>query len=129
MVPLSVTLPPVTVVPSSVSVWPLSTVSWVLPSVALRCCRAGEMIVPLLVTVPPVMVAPFSVSVAVPSTVMVPPPLATVVPWSIGQRAAGQNLERVVGGDGLVVQRIAGAADIDLAGIAQRAVLQHRRRR
>ncbi len=41
------------------------------------------------------------------------------------QRAAGQNFKGMVGGDGLLMQRIVGAADLDLTGIAERAVLQH----
>ena len=40
------------------------------------------------------------------------------------ERAAGHNLKRVVVGHGLVMQRIANAADIDLTGIAKLAVLQ-----
>ena len=79
----------------------------------------------LLVMVPPVTVALFSVSVPVPSTVMVPPPLATVVPRSSQQCATGQNFQRIVGGDDFIIQRVADAADIDGAGIAEIAVLEH----
>jgi len=43
-----------------------------------------------------------------------------------GQRAAGHHFQHVVGGDGLAVQRIADAGDVDGAGIAERAVLQDR---
>ena len=49
------------------------------PSVPPLTVAFSRSSVPLMLSVPPVMMAPFSVSAPVLSTVMVPPPLATVV--------------------------------------------------
>ena len=53
MVPLSVTLPPVMVVPSSVNVSPLSTVSWALPNASFSMLP-----VPVISMVPALVIAP-----------------------------------------------------------------------
>src|SRR3954447_21147688 len=78
-------IPPVLVTVSPDSALPrLLTLIWpVLPSVPLLITALPvKSISPLSVTVPPVTVAWFSVSLPVLSTVMLPPPLATVVSWS-----------------------------------------------
>src|SRR5436189_151084 len=73
MAPLSVTVPPVTMVPFSVSVLVASTVSWVLLSASLLIELSPMMsMMPRLLIAPPLSATPLRFSVLVASTLTVP---------------------------------------------------------
>ena len=123
MVPLSVTMPPVTVVPSSVNIWPLSTVSWVLPSASFSMLPVPDIsMVPALVIAPPLSATPLSVSVLVG---------VDMDGAAVGDDAAGDGgavqrqylaaVDRQLGVAERVVLDAAGAGYLDGAGIGDRA--------